>query len=101
MESRYGEGQAGEALRGRARLLTHAGDISALAATCHPAQTNPPNPPPVPALQLMGNFNSWEWSNMVWAFSRMSWSPGEAWLGQFVFWWVGGCGWGGGDKGGR
>ncbi|KAG2422775.1 hypothetical protein HXX76_015795 [Chlamydomonas incerta] len=38
------------------------------------------------SLALMGNFNSWEWSNMVWAFSRMSWSPGEAWLGQFVFW---------------
>ncbi len=39
--------------------------------------------------QFMGNFNSWENSNMVWAFARMNYTPGEEWLNQFVYWCVG------------
>ncbi|KAG2486253.1 hypothetical protein HYH03_015077 [Edaphochlamys debaryana] len=38
------------------------------------------------AAQLMGNFQGWEYSNMVWALSRMNYSPGEHWLQQFVYW---------------
>ncbi|GLI63112.1 hypothetical protein VaNZ11_006017 [Volvox africanus] len=40
----------------------------------------------VRAQQFMGNFNSWEYSNMVWAFARMNYTPGEEWLQQFVYW---------------
>ncbi|GLC36227.1 hypothetical protein PLESTB_001366300 [Pleodorina starrii] len=38
------------------------------------------------AQQFMGNFNSYEYSNMVWAFARMNYTPGDEWLQQFVYW---------------
>jgi hypothetical protein len=34
----------------------------------------------------MGNFQPWDYANMVWAFSRMNYSPGEEWLAAFTYW---------------
>ncbi|PNH00539.1 Tbc2 translation factor, chloroplastic, partial [Tetrabaena socialis] len=38
------------------------------------------------AVEQLGNFNGWEYSNMVWAFGRMNYTPGEDWLNLFVYW---------------